>query len=134
MADAQPNRAARRCRTKRERTIVVEGFDPPLKLHIRTTFGELMQLQADMAASENGDTQAQVNIMLGFFDRALNKWEGVFGEDDAPLPYSQAAFRDLDIEDATAIMEAVQTIGDQGSGDPLAATASAEDSGGPPAP
>ena len=133
MADT-PNRAARRCRTKRERTIVVEGFDPPLKLHIRTTFGELMQLQADMVASDDGDTQAQVNLMLGFFDKALSKWEGVFGEDDEPLPYSQEAFRDLDIEDATAIMQAVQTIGEQGSGDPLAATASAEGSGEQPAP
>ena len=132
MADT-PNRAARRCRTKRERIIAVEGFEPPVKLHIVTTFGRLLQLQADMAAVPDGNTTAQVDTMLGFLDEGLKSWEGVAGEDDQPVPYSRQAFLDLDIEDATAIMEAVQSIGEAGSGDPLAETTAPDTSGELPA-
>ena len=128
-----PNRAARRCRVKKERTILVEGFDPPLKLKIVTTFGRLLQLQADMAAVPDGNTTAQVDTMLGFLDEGLKSWEGVMGEDDQPVPYSRQAFLDLDIEDATAIMEAVQSIGEAGSGDPLAETTAPDTSEEPPA-
>ena len=134
MADTStPNRAARRCRTKATRTVLVEGFDPPLKLQVCTTFGRIMQLQADIAKTDDGDTQAQVDVMIGFFDDALRSWEGVFDDADQPVPYSRQAFLDLDVEDATAIMQAVQNIGEAGSGDPKVETPTTDTSGQPPA-
>lgn len=133
-AETKPNRAARRCRIKRERAVVVEGFDPPLKLYIVTTFGRALQLQSDIQATADGDTKVLVGLMVDFFDEALKRWEGVFGEDDTPVPYSRTAFMDLDQEDAAAIMAAVQNIGEAGSGNPTPATASEEASEEPPTP
>lgn len=130
----EPNRAMRRCRTKRERAILVEGFDPPVKLHVVTTFGRILQLQSDLAGMpEDAGAKAQVDMMLDFFDEAMKRWDGVEDEDGKPLPYSRQAFLDLDMEDCKAIMDAVQNMGEAGSGDPLAETATPDTSEEPPA-
>ncbi len=133
MADT-PSRAARRCRVKQARTIIVDGFDPPIKLRLITTFGETLALQEKIAQTEDGDTKAQIELMLGFLDTALQSWEGVFGEDEQPVPYSREAFTSLDVEDASAIIKAIQNIGEAGSGNPKAETALPEASGEQPTP
>jgi len=123
----------RRCQTGRVRPILVEEFDPPVKLLVRTTFRRLCDLTEEMHAIPDDDQAQSLPIMLGFLEESITDWEGVIGEDGQPRPFSKQALGELDMADIQLFIQAIQTGGDAGSGDPLPATASEATSGEPPA-
>jgi len=131
MADNKPKR---KCQTGKVRSVLVEDFDPPIKLYVRTTAGRLARLIEDMDALEDARQSMAYPLALNFLHESLTDWDGVQDENEQPRPFSQEAIDDLDQEDVMTFINALQDMGEAGSGNPKAATASAEDSEEQPAP
>jgi hypothetical protein len=123
----------RRCQTGRIRPVLVEEYDPPVKLYVRTTFGRLVQLNDEIRAVPDDDQGQSLAIMLRFLQESLRGWEGVVDETGEPRVFSAEAIADLDVEDIYIFIGAIQTGGEAGSGDPLPVTASEGTSAEPPA-
>ncbi len=126
--------AKRKCQTGRVRTVLVEDFDPPVKLFVRTTFGRLVQLTEEIKAVPDDDQSGSLPVVRNFLLEAVTGWEGVVDEDDNPRSFSAEALDDLETEDVMTFLQAVQGMGEAGSGDPLAETASTEGSPEQPGP
>jgi hypothetical protein len=123
----------RRCQTGRIRPILVDEYDPPVKLYVRTTYGRVIQLADEMKAVPDSSQIDALPVMLRFLEESIRDWSGVVGEDEAELAYSPEALRELDVDDITIFINAIQSGGEAGSGDPLPVTASAASSAEPPA-
>jgi len=101
----------RRCQTGRIRPVLVEGYDPPVKLYVRTTFGRVMQLAEEMKTVPDASQSDALPVMLRFLEESIRDWSGVADENGEELPYVPEALRELDVEDLTAFINAIQTGG-----------------------
>ena len=129
MADEQPKK--RKVQAGKLRPVLVENTDPPVILYVKMKWKRFREF----ARSLDGKGELElVDPAHEFLAEVLTDWKGVEGEDGQPLPCNSAGLDELTPTDVMDFFGAVMSLGEAGSGDPLAATASAEGSGEQPAP
>jgi hypothetical protein len=95
----------------------------------------MARLIEDMDAVPDSNQAMAYPIMLSFLHETLVDWDGVVIADSGePRKFSSEAIDELDYEDVVTFVGSLRTIGDAGSGNPKAETASAADSQEPVAP